>query len=96
MVARQKLAELALRKKLLQAECKLHRALITRECQSLGQSLRSFDTGLSWARKLGPLLPVVAAVSGIVAARQGGGLIRFALKAVSGYKLVRGLFNRKS
>ena len=96
MGARQKLAELDLRKKLLLAECDLHRALITQECQQLGQSLRRVDAGVNWARKLGPLLPVVAAVGGIVVARQGGGLIRFALKAVSGYKLVRGLLNRKS
>jgi len=95
MVARQKLAELALRKKLLQAECELHRALVARECQKLGQSLRWVDSGVRWARKLGPLLPVVAAVGGIAAARRGGGLIRFAMKAVSGYQLVRGLLNRK-
>ena len=94
MVA-QTLAELALRKKLLQAECDLHRALITQECQNLGQALRWVDGGVRWARKLGPWLPVVAAVGGIVAARRGGGLIRFALKAVSGYRLVRGLLNRK-
>jgi hypothetical protein len=95
MVARQKLAELAQRKRLLMAECDLHRALITQECQQLGQSLRWVDTGVRWARKLGPLLPVVAAVGGIAAVRQGGGLVRFAMKAFSGYQLVRGLLNRK-
>lgn len=93
MVARQKLAELALRKKLVQAECDLHRALITRECQVLGQSLRWVETGVRWARKLGPVLP---GVGGIAAAHPGGGLIRIALKAVSGYQLVRSLWNRKS
>lgn len=96
MVTRQKLAELALRKQLVQAECDLHRALITQECRNLGQTLRWVDTGVHWARKLGPLLPVAAAVGGIAAARQGRGLTRFALKAVSGYQLVRSLLNRKT
>ncbi len=96
MVTRQKLAELAQRKLILKVECDLHRALITQECGKLGRSLHWVDTGVQWARKLGPVLPVVAAVGGIFAARQGSGVIRFAMKAVSGYQLVRSLLNRKS
>lgn len=91
MVARQKLTELARRKELVRAQCDLHRAIVALECQNLGDAVRWADTGMRWARRLGPWMPIAAGFGGLAAARHGGKFFRFAMKAVSGYQLVRGL-----
>ncbi|MBI3880313.1 MAG: hypothetical protein HY301_09660 [Verrucomicrobia bacterium] len=89
MVAREKIDELARRKRMVKAECDLHRAVISLECQNVAESLRWVETGARWSRRIGPLMPIAASMFGFFVMRKGVGLVSLAQKLFSGFKMAR-------
>ncbi len=94
MVAGKKLEELARYKELLRAQSDVHRCLIETEVQVATESLQWLAPVAKAARTVQPFAGLLAPVAGLLLARKGGKLLRWAASGLSVLRLVKSFFGR--